>query len=184
MKWCAAEIAIVFWVVKWNHYLTTLAVVLFLDELTDYIQTFWNHVMKALYKDFMYLSWVSVMMSFLLILGWMASPLAFILPWDEVSKVVSHGLPHRQLWVINLSRFAMLWLNVDLNLWPSGDKAQSILLHCHIIPPVFSDIFWLPGTLASPNDSTFPCNLELYIYIYIIYNIIYILLFISVGVFC
>ena len=42
-------------------------------------------------------------------------------------------LPHRQLWVSNLFKDATQWLEVDLNLRPSGCKAQNIPLH-HRIP--------------------------------------------------
>ena len=37
-------------------------------------------------------------------------------PGDEMSEVVSRCLPHRQLWVSNLSNVATLWLEVDSNL--------------------------------------------------------------------
>jgi len=40
----------------------------------------------------------------------------FMPPGDEMSEVVSHCLPHRQLWVSNLSKVAMQWLEVDFNL--------------------------------------------------------------------
>src|SRR6218665_2223505 len=60
--------------------------------------------------------------------------LAFTPPRDEMSEVVSHCLPHRQLWVSNLSKVATQWLEeveIDLNWRPLGYKAQKILLHHH-----------------------------------------------------
>src|SRR6218665_1523314 len=62
-----------------------------------------------------------------------AGLLAFTPPGDEMSEVVSRCLPHRQLWVSNLSNVATQWLEVDSNLRPSGCKAQNIPLH-HRIP--------------------------------------------------
>ena len=40
----------------------------------------------------------------------------FTPPGDEMSEVVSCCLPHRQLWMSYLSKVAMQWLGVDLNL--------------------------------------------------------------------
>src|SRR5688572_22171042 len=54
-------------------------------------------------------------------------------------------LPHRQLWVNNFAGVATQWLEVDLNLRPSGYMAQNILLH-HCIP--------FPQDL-SPTNSVF-----------------------------
>src|SRR6218665_1648416 len=62
-----------------------------------------------------------------------AGSLALTSPGDEMSEVVSHCLPHRQLWVINLSKVATRWLKVDSNPRPSGCKAQNVPLH-HCIP--------------------------------------------------
>ena len=42
-----------------------------------------------------------------------AGSLAFTPPGDEMSEVASRCLPHRQLWVSNLSKVAMQWLEVD-----------------------------------------------------------------------
>jgi len=36
--------------------------------------------------------------------------LCFKIPGDQMKEVVSHCLPHRQLWVSNLSKVAMQWL--------------------------------------------------------------------------
>jgi len=65
-----------------------------------------------------------------------AGSLAFMLPGYEMSEVVSHCLPHRQLWESNLSNVPMLWLEVDSNLRPSGYKEIKICGHfkyfrCH-----------------------------------------------------
>src|SRR5688572_7539267 len=54
-------------------------------------------------------------------------------PRDEMSEVVSRCLPHRQLWVSNLSMVATQWLEVVSNLRHSGYKAQNIPLH-HRVP--------------------------------------------------
>jgi len=48
--------------------------------------------------------WMDVMM--MLVLCLKAGSLAFTPPGDEMSEVVSRCLPHRQLWVINLSKVA------------------------------------------------------------------------------
>src|SRR5688572_29100500 len=53
-------------------------------------------------------------------------------PGDEMNDVVSRCLPHRQLWVSNLSRVATQLLEVDSNLQPFGYKAQNIPLHHRI----------------------------------------------------
>src|SRR6218665_2872548 len=42
-----------------------------------------------------------------------AGSLAFTPPGDEMSEEVSRCLPHRQLWVSNLSKVATRWLEVD-----------------------------------------------------------------------
>ena len=47
--------------------------------------------------------------------SWVFTP-----PGDEMSEVVSRCLPHRQLWVSNLSNVSRQWLEVDLNLRPSS----------------------------------------------------------------
>ena len=62
-----------------------------------------------------------------------AGSLAFMSSGYEMSEVVSRCLPHRQLWVSNLSKGATQWLEVYSNLRLSGWKAQNILLH-HRIP--------------------------------------------------
>jgi len=62
-----------------------------------------------------------------------AGSLAFTPPGDKMSEVVSSCLPHRQLRVSNLSKVASQWLEVDLNMRPSGCKAQNIPLH-HRVP--------------------------------------------------
>src|SRR6218665_3672133 len=55
-----------------------------------------------------------------------AGSLAFTPPGDGVSEVVSFCLPHRQLWMSNLSMVASQWLEVDSNRRPSGYKAQNM----------------------------------------------------------
>ena len=50
-----------------------------------------------------------------------------------MSEVVSQCLPHRQLWVSNLSKAATQWLGVDSNLRPSSCKVQNLPLH-HRVP--------------------------------------------------
>src|SRR5918994_2549816 len=59
--------------------------------------------------------------------------IGFMPPGNEMSEVGSRCLPHRQLWVSNLSKVATQWLEVDSNLRPSGCKAQNIPLH-HRVP--------------------------------------------------
>jgi len=41
-------------------------------------------------------------------------------PGDEMGEVDSCCLPHRQLWVLNLSSNFKQWLEVDLNLRPTS----------------------------------------------------------------
>src|SRR6218665_4098271 len=53
----------------------------------------------------------------------------FTPPGDEMSEVVSRCLPHRQLWVSNLSKVATQWGEVDSNPRPFGCKPQHIPLH-------------------------------------------------------
>src|SRR6218665_3759028 len=62
-----------------------------------------------------------------------AGSLAFTPPGDEMSEAVSRCLPHRQLWVSNLSKVTTQWLEVDSNLRPFGCKAQNVPLH-HCAP--------------------------------------------------
>ena len=62
-----------------------------------------------------------------------ACSLAFMPPGDEMSEVVSRCLPHRQLWVSNLSKVATQWREVDSNPRPFGCKAKNIPLH-HRVP--------------------------------------------------
>src|SRR6218665_3431036 len=59
--------------------------------------------------------------------------LAFMPHEDEMSEVVSRCLPHRQLWVSNLSKVATQWLEVDSNPRPFGCKAQNIPLHHRVM---------------------------------------------------
>ena len=47
----------------------------------------------------------------------------YAIPGYEMREVVSLCLPHRQLWVNNLSKVATQWLEVDSNLRPFGCKA-------------------------------------------------------------
>src|SRR6218665_1698004 len=51
--------------------------------------------------------------------------ISFTSPGDETSEVVSRCLPHRQLWVSNLSKVATQWLEVDSNPRLFGCKAQN-----------------------------------------------------------
>src|SRR6218665_154149 len=78
-----------------------------------------------------------------------AGSLAFMPPGDDMIKVVFLHLPHRQLWVSNLSKIATQWLEVDSNQQPFGFKAQTMSLHHHV--PVhffnsstFQDTFKMP----------------------------------------
>jgi len=72
---------------------------------------------------------VVVVMMMIMILGPNEDSLAFTPPGDEMSEVVSRCLPHRQLWVRNLSKIAMQRLEVNSN---CGYKAQNIPLHHHV----------------------------------------------------
>src|SRR6218665_2156754 len=72
-------------------------------------------------------------MMMMMILCPKAGSLGFTPPGDEMSEVVSRCLPHRQLWVSNLSKVATRWHEVDSNPRPFGCKAQNIPLH-HGIP--------------------------------------------------
>src|SRR6218665_2536065 len=56
----------------------------------------------------------------------------FTPPGNEMSEVVSCCLPHRQLWMSNLSKVDSLWLEVYSNLQPSGYRTQNIPLHHHV----------------------------------------------------
>jgi len=60
-------------------------------------------------------------------------PKAFAPPGDEMSEVVFRCLPHRQLWVSNLSKVVMQWFKVDSKPRPFGCKPQNIPLH-HRVP--------------------------------------------------
>src|SRR6218665_1495484 len=51
---------------------------------------------------------------------------AFTPPGDEMSEVGSRCLPHRQLWVSNLSKVATQWREVDSNPRPFDCKAQNL----------------------------------------------------------
>jgi len=57
-----------------------------------------------------------MMMLMMMVLCPKTGSLAFVPPGDEMSEEVSHSLPHRQLWVSNLSKVARQWLEVDSNL--------------------------------------------------------------------
>src|SRR6218665_1902217 len=72
-------------------------------------------------------------MMMMLVLCPKAGSLALMPPGDEISEVVSHCLPHRQLWVSNLSKATAHWVEVDSNLRPSGCKAQNIPLHHRVL---------------------------------------------------
>lgn len=50
-------------------------------------------------------------------------PLSFMPLGDKTTEVASRCLPLRQLLLSNLSRVAMQWLELELNLQPSGYKA-------------------------------------------------------------
>src|SRR6218665_2294056 len=76
-------------------------------------------------------SMVIIMMIFVLCPK--AGSLAFTPSGDEISEVVSRCLPHRQLWVSNLSKVATQWREVDPNPRPFGCKAQNLPLH-HGVP--------------------------------------------------
>src|SRR6218665_2386820 len=76
---------------------------------------------------------VMMMMLMMMILCPKAGSLAFMPPGDEMSEVVSRCLPHRQLWVSNLSQVATQRLEVDSNPRPFGCKAKNIPLH-HRVP--------------------------------------------------
>ena len=65
------------------------------------------------------------MMRRLLVLCPKAGSMAFTPPGDEMSEVVSRCLPHRQLWVSNLSKVSTQWHEVDSNPRPFGCKAQN-----------------------------------------------------------
>src|SRR6218665_3397488 len=71
----------------------------------------------------------SLMMMMMMILCPKAGSLAFTTPGNEMSEMVSLCLPHRQLWVSNLSKVATQFLEVDSNLRPSNCKAQNLPLH-------------------------------------------------------
>src|SRR6218665_190033 len=70
-----------------------------------------------------------VMQLIMMVLCPKAGSLAFTPPGDEMSEVVSHCLPHRQLWVSNLSKVATQWREVDSNPRPFGCKPKHIPLH-------------------------------------------------------
>jgi len=54
-------------------------------------------------------------MMMMMVLCLKAGSLALTPHGDEMSEVVFHCLPHRQLWVSNLSKVATQWLEVDSN---------------------------------------------------------------------
>jgi len=86
---------------------------------------------------FLFKSWLhkrSTLFPMMMILK--AGSLAFTPPGDMMSEVASRCLPYSQLRVNNLFKVAMRWLEVDLNLRPSGCKAQIIPLH-HRSPLLF-----------------------------------------------
>src|SRR6218665_1097488 len=76
-----------------------------------------------------------MMMMMMMVLCPKAGSLAFTPPGDEMSEVVSRCLPHRQLWVSNLSKVATQWREVDSNPRPFGCKAQNLPLH-HGVPHI------------------------------------------------
>ena len=55
--------------------------------------------------------------------------IGFVPHGDEMSEVVSRCLPHRQLWVSNLSKVITQWFEIYSNLRTFGYKAQNIPLH-------------------------------------------------------
>ena len=79
------------------------------------------------------------MMMMMMILCQKAGSLAITPHGDEISEVVSRCLPHKQLWVSNLSKVAMQWLEVDSNRRPFGCKSQNIPLH-HRVPCIYVDV--------------------------------------------
>src|SRR6218665_2460244 len=90
-------------------------------------------------------------------------PGAFMPPGNEISEVFSHCLPHRQLWVSNLSMVATQWLEVDSNLLPFGYKAQNMPLHhrvtCYQEVWLFFNVKWcyfvVKARLRRPQDGLF-----------------------------
>src|SRR6218665_20648 len=68
--------------------------------------------------------------------GRKAGSLAFTTPRDEKSEVVSHCLPHRQLWVCHLSKVATRCFQVDsikpvtLPLQGTTEHTATPLVHC------------------------------------------------------
>src|SRR6218665_219414 len=76
---------------------------------------------------------IHFLMLLMMVLCRKAGSLAFTPPGDEMSEVVSRCLPHRQLWVSNLSKVATQWREVDSNLRPFGCNAQNLPLH-HGVP--------------------------------------------------
>lgn len=53
--------------------------------------------------------------------------IGFMPPWDEMSGVVFRCLPHRQIWVSNLSKFATHRLEVHIAIIRVLGKAVEIL---------------------------------------------------------
>src|SRR6218665_217029 len=80
-----------------------------------------------------YIQLMMMMMMMMMALCPKAGSLAFTPPGDEMSEMVSRCLPHRQLWVSNLSKVATQWREVDSNPRPFGCKAWNLPLH-HGVP--------------------------------------------------
>src|SRR6218665_646456 len=69
-----------------------------------------------------------MMMMMMMVLCPKAGSLAFTPPGDEMSEVVSRCLPHRQLWVSNLSKVATWRLERDSNPRPSDRQAATLAM--------------------------------------------------------
>ena len=83
-------------------------------------------VTKRNYLQLRSMMMMMMMMMMIKVLWPKAGSLVFTPPRDEMSEGVSRCLPHRQLWVSNLSKVATKWLEVDSNLRPSDSKKQNI----------------------------------------------------------
>ena len=90
------------------------------------------------------------MMMTMMVLCTKAGSLAFTPPGEEMSGMVLCCLPHRQLWVSNLSTVTTQWLEVDLNLQPFSCKAHNTPLH-HRVPSLADALY---------NNNT-ECNIKL-----------------------
>ena len=114
----------------------------------------WTHIDPLWQDEFPGTSWMMMMMMMMMttttVLCPKAGSLAFTPSRDKMSEVVSSCLPHRQLWLINLSKVATQWLEVDSNLRPSSCKTQNIPLPNRIpsTPPqifrvIYSALFYV-----------------------------------------